>query len=201
MSTRAEAGEPAGLSLDPAGAWLEGTTRCPSPNCDARPGGVGIDLLVVHGISLPRGRFGSPYVQALFQSRLDPGADPSFAAIADLRVSAHVTIDRAGQLTQFVPFTMRAWHAGASRFEGREACNDFSIGIELEGCDDTPYAAPQYATAVRLALMLMRHWPRITPERVVRHSDIAPGRKTDPGAAFDWSWFCARLRQLHCAEA
>ena len=184
---------PAPLSFDATGAWLAEATRDLSPNCDERPEGVQIDLLVLHAISLPPGRFGTPYVRALFLNQLDPTADPYFSNIAHLRVSAHVVIDRVGRLTQYVPFTLRAWHAGVSSFEGREACNDFSIGIELEGADDTPFAAPQYAMAVRLVGALMRQWPRITPQRVVRHCDIAPGRKTDPGPAFDWPWFRTRI--------
>ena len=179
------------LSLDEAGTWLEGARRSPSPNCDPRPAGVAIDLVVVHAISLPPGRFGTPYVDDLFHNRLDARADPCFERVATLRVSAHAFITRDGGVTQYVPFPMRAWHAGVSCFEGRARCNDFSIGIELEGCDDVPYTKPQYRALGLLCRLLMKRWPAIGPERVVGHCDVAPGRKTDPGPAFDW----ARLRR------
>ena len=181
-----EAGGGPGLALDEAGAWLDGVRRVPSPNFDARPADAIIDLIVVHGISLPPGHFGTPHVEALFCNRLDPGADPCFASIALLRVSAHAVITRDGATTQYVPFTMRAWHAGVSRFQHRDRCNDFSIGIELEGCDDVPYTTPQYRSLSRLCALLIRRWPAIDVNRIVGHCDIAPGRKTDPGPAFDW---------------
>ena len=180
-----------GASLDEEGAWLAGVRRSPSPNCDPRPAGADIELLVVHGISLPPGRFGTSCIDDLFHNRLDARADPGFVAIAPLRVSAHALVARDGGVVQYVPFTMRAWHAGVSCYEGRERCNDFSIGIELEGCDDVPYTDPQYRSLGRLCGLLMRRWPAITLERIVGHCDIAPGRKTDPGPAFDWS----RLRR------
>ncbi len=186
----AETGSPSEtgqLVLDEAGAWLRGVRRLASPNCDPRPDGVAIDLLVVHAISLPPRRFGTSCIEDFFLNRLDVEADPFFATIASLRVSAHAVITRDGVLTQYVPFTMRAWHAGVSHFEGRERCNDFSIGIELEGCDDIAYTTPQYRTLSQLCALLMRRWPAITRERIVGHCDIAPGRKTDPGPAFDWS--------------
>ncbi|MFA5941857.1 MAG: 1,6-anhydro-N-acetylmuramyl-L-alanine amidase AmpD [Sinimarinibacterium sp.] len=172
--------------------WLAGARRVPSPNCDARADADDISLLVIHGISLPPGRFGGPWIEALFTNRLDPAADPYFASIAALRVSAHLLIRRDGAVLQFVPFARCAWHAGVSRFEGRERCNDFSIGIELEGTDLRPYTAKQYRRLARITDRLLRHYPRITPARIVGHSDIAAGRKTDPGPAFDW----ARLRSL-----
>ena len=142
---------------------------------------------MVHAISLPPGRFGTSCIEDFFLNRLDIGADPFFTTIASLRVSAHAVITRDGVITQYVPFTMRAWHAGASCFEGRERCNDFSVGIELEGCDDIPYTALQYRSLGLLCDVLMRRWPAITRERIVGHCDIAPRRKTDPGPAFDWS--------------
>ena len=175
-----------GLVLDEAGAWLEGVRRSPSPNCDSRPEGVSIDMLVVHAISLPPGCFDTPYIEDFFLNRLDVEAHPFFASIASLRVSAHAVVAREGAITQYVPFTMRAWHAGVSFFEGRERCNDFSVGIELEGCDDVPYTTRQYRSLGALCGVLMRRWPAITPERIVGHCDIAPRRKTDPGPAFDW---------------
>ena len=177
------------ISLDPAGAWLRGTYRSPSPNCDPRPAGSRIELLVVHGISLPPGRFGVRYIDDLFHNRLDAKAAPCFEELDGMRVSAHVLIGRDGTVIQYVPFSMRAWHAGVSCFEGREHCNDFSIGIELEGCDDVPYTTPQYRALGHLCVLLMERWPAIGPDRLVGHCDIAPSRKTDPGPAFDWARF------------
>lgn len=173
--------------------WLVGVRRIRSPNHDARPAGAPIDLLIVHGISLPPGRFGGPWVERLFANRLDPAAHPYFATIAALRVSAHLFVRRDGSVVQFVPLAARAWHAGESRFEGRSRCNDFSLGIELEGTDDRPYTQRQYARLASLARLLMRAYPGITPRRIVGHSEVAPGRKTDPGAGFDWRGFRARL--------
>lgn len=156
----------------------------PSPNRDARPAPADISLIVLHGISLPPGRFGGDDIERLFTNRLDPGAHPYFESIATLRVSSHFLIRRGGALLQFVACTERAWHAGESMWRGRPGCNDFSIGIELEGADDVPYAPAQYAMLGRLARVLRR---RYAIEDVVGHCDIAPGRKTDPGPAFDWS--------------
>ncbi len=181
-------------SLDCDRGWLKRARRVPSPNCDDRPDPDDISLLVIHGISLPPGRFGGPWIDALFTNTLDPAADPYFQTISQLRVSAHVCIRRNGQATQYVAFDQRAWHAGVSTFSGRDRCNDFSIGIELEGADSTPYTERQYAQLVRVSTVLLRTYPRITPDRVVGHSDIAPGRKTDPGPAFDWPRFRAGLR-------
>lgn len=182
------------MRLSIENGWLREARRAPSPNCDARPDGATVDLLVVHGISLPPGEFDGPWIEALFCNRLPASRHPYFAAIADLRVSAHALIRRDGEILQFVPFSERAWHAGESAFGGRDCCNDFSIGIELEGADDMPYAAGQYASLASLAQTLMRHFPGITPDRIVGHSDIAPGRKTDPGPAFDWPEFRRRLQ-------
>jgi AmpD protein len=156
-----------------------------SPNYGERPQ-TSIDLLVIHSISLPPGEFGGPYVDAFFQNCLDPARHSYFAEICHLQVSAHLLIDRAGAITQYVSFDDRAWHAGESSFCGRSNCNDYSIGIELEGCDDQPFTDVQYRSLVE-AMRLIRHaYPLITPERIVGHSDIAPGRKTDPGPLFDW---------------
>lgn len=174
--------------------WLVGGRACPSPHCNARPDGGDISLLVVHGISLPPGEFGGPWIDQLFLGRLDPGAHPYFAQIAGLEVSAHCLIRRDGRITQYVSFLARAWHAGRSCFQGREACNDFSIGIELEGTDEGGYTEAQYVALAELAKSLMAVYPAITPERIVGHSDIAPGRKTDPGPAFDWRAFRQRLQ-------
>jgi len=160
-----------------------------SPNCDARPAGTAITLLVLHGISLPPGEFGGDGIVRLFTNRLDAARHPYYATIAALRVSAHFCIRRDGALLQFVSCDDRAWHAGASTWKGRAHCNDYSIGIELEGADEVPYSAAQYAMLARLARVLMRRYP-ITD--IAGHSDIAPGRKTDPGPAFDRARF-ARL--------
>ena len=168
---------------DEAG-WLEGVQRAPSPNFDARPAGLAIDLVVIHAISLPPGRFGGPGITELFQNRLDPKAHPYFAAIADLRVSAHFLVRRDGSLVQYVDCGHRAWHAGVSSWRGRVRCNDYSIGIELEGCDELPFEDPQYAALLDLLARLRARYPRI---RVAGHADVAPGRKTDPGPCFDWS--------------
>jgi AmpD protein len=167
--------------------WLVPARRVASPNCDERPAGCAIDLLVVHGISLPPREYGGRWIDAFFTNTLDPRAHPYFGEIHDRRVSAHVLIGRDGFVTQYVPFDRRAWHAGASSFEGRAACNDFSIGIELEGSDDEPYEEIQYEQLAATARALMRRYPGITRGHIVGHSDIAPGRKTDPGPHFDWN--------------
>ena len=181
------------LDHDAATGWCSGVRRCLSPNFDSRLPEVPVDLLVIHGISLPAGCYGGPFIEDLFRNRLDAAAHADFASIAGLRVSAHFLIRRDGQVLQFVATHDRAWHAGVSRFEGRERCNDFSIGIELEGCDAEPYADAQYAPLVALTRLLMRDFPGITGRRIVGHSDIAPGRKTDPGPHFDWARYRAGI--------
>jgi AmpD protein len=158
-----------------------------SPHCDDRPHNMAIDLVVIHGISLPPGEFGSDMVETFFSGKLDFDRYPALADIATLKVSSHLFIKRTGEIIQFVPFTKRAWHAGESVFAGRERCNDFSIGIELEGTDDIPYEEGQYEQLREIILALRRAYPAITRERIVGHVDIAPGRKTDPGPAFDWN--------------
>ncbi len=165
---------------------LEGVRQCPSPNQDRRPSGVVVDLLVIHNISLPPGEFGGPWIDDLFTNRLDPLGHPYFRDIKDLKVSSHLLIRRSGEIVQYVPFHRRAWHAGRSAFRGRCDCNDFSIGIELEGVDDLAFEDVQYRALMRVTRLLMEHYPGITPQRITGHSDIAPGRKTDPGPAFDW---------------
>jgi N-acetyl-anhydromuramoyl-L-alanine amidase len=169
--------------------WLRGVERRPSPNRDARPAGTVVDLLVIHNISLPPGEFGGPWIDDLFLARLDPEAHPYFRAIAGVPVSAHLLIRRDGHCIQYVPFGERAWHAGASCFAGRERCNDFSVGIELEGADDQPFHPSQYQALAAVTRALMAAYPEIRPERIAGHSDIAPGRKTDPGPYFDWNRF------------
>ena len=175
-----------------ADGWLSVAERLQSPNCDARPEGATIRLIVIHGISLPPGEYGGGQIQRFFCNRLDAGAHPYFETIADLRVSAHCLIERDGRLTQFVAFGERAWHAGRSRWRGEDACNDFSVGIELEGCDEEPYGERQYEVLADLVAALRQRYPTIAADAITGHSDIAPGRKTDPGPAFDW----ARLRTL-----
>ncbi len=172
--------------MDKATGLLEQARYCESPNHDARPDGRDPDLLVVHGISLPPGQFGGPEVEALFTNRLDWDAHPYFAEIRGLEVSAHLFIRRDGSVTQFVPFGRRAWHAGESCYRDRRCCNDFSIGIELEGEDQTPYDERQYAALEGVIRAICRAYPGITPREIAGHCDIAPGRKTDPGPAFDW---------------
>ncbi len=169
--------------------WFTGVHRRLSPNCDARPVDAGIDLLVIHNISLPPNHFGGPGVYQLFENRLDPAAHPFYAGIADLRVSAHLWVRRNGRVVQFVPLQSRAWHAGVSSWQGRERCNDYSIGIELEGTDDRPFTRRQYQSLLRVTRHIQRRYPAITSERIVGHSDVAPGRKTDPGPCFDWSGY------------
>lgn len=168
--------------LDALG-WLPAARRLPSPNCDARPQDTPIELIVIHNISLPPGVFHGDAVIDLFTNKLDWDAHPYYQAIRGLRVSAHFFIRRNGALIQFVPCGLRAWHAGASNWQGRECCNDFSIGIELEGSDELPFSNAQYATLVPLVKWLRQAYPI---RAVVGHSEIAPGRKTDPGPCFDW---------------
>jgi N-acetyl-anhydromuramoyl-L-alanine amidase len=175
-----------GLVIDPGTGLLHGARQVPSPNCDDRPEGSPPDLIVVHGISLPPGEFGGPFIDALFTSTLDPAAHPAFVEIAGLKVSSHFLVRRDAGLVQYVPVTRRAWHAGPSLYCGRERCNDFSVGIELEGADDVPYEAPQYEMLAALVQALRAWAPTLRLAPIVGHSDIAPGRKTDPGAAFDW---------------
>ncbi|NCS65026.1 MAG: 1,6-anhydro-N-acetylmuramyl-L-alanine amidase AmpD [Hydrogenophilales bacterium CG03_land_8_20_14_0_80_62_28] len=168
--------------FDQAG-WLNDVRHIESANFDDRPVGTPIDLLVIHNISLPPGEFGGDGVIELFTNRLDPAAHPYYRTIEGLRVSAHFFIRRDGELIQFVAADKRAWHAGRSACNGRECCNDFSIGIELEGADDTPFTDAQYESLNGLIGVLCRHYPI---GAIVGHSDIAPGRKTDPGPCFDW---------------
>lgn len=173
---------PARLAVDAQG-FANLATQLPSPNCDHRPEGCAVTLIVVHGISLPPGEFGGDAIARLFTNSIDPAAHPYYATIADLRVSAHFLIRRDATLLQFVACAKRAWHAGRSSWRGRGDCNDYSVGIELEGTDTLPYAGVQYAMLARLIRALRRRYPA---EAVVGHSDVAPGRKTDPGPAFDW---------------
>ena len=172
--------------------WIEGARRVASPNCDERPAGSAIELLVIHAISLPPGEFGGPQIADLFCNRLDCGAHPYFAGLRGLKVSSHFLIRRDGGLVQFVSCAQRAWHAGESSWRGRSRCNDFSLGIELEGTDETPFTDAQYAQLAQLTRALAAAYPVAD---VVGHADVAPGRKTDPGPHFDWP----RFRALHGA--
>lgn len=180
--------------IDPATGLLRTARQVSSPNCDDRPAGVVADLIVVHGISLPPGEFGGPWIDLLFTNRLPPQGHPYFAAIADRKVSSHLLIRRDGELVQYVPFHRRAWHAGVSSYEGREKCNDFSIGIELEGTDDAAYEPVQYRVLSTAIRQLLAACPALSARRITGHSDIAPGRKTDPGPLFDWPRLHALLQ-------
>ncbi|MDH5617250.1 MAG: 1,6-anhydro-N-acetylmuramyl-L-alanine amidase AmpD [Gammaproteobacteria bacterium] len=185
------------FTVDKATGLLEQATRCDSPNCDARPDHAEPSMIVVHGISLPPGEFGGPEIEALFMNRLDWDAHPYFEEIRGLQVSAHLLIRRDGSLLQFVPFTQRAWHAGESCFRGQSRCNDFSIGIELEGEDETPYDDRQYETLQGAVTALLAAYPNISPREIAGHCDISPGRKTDPGPAFDWFRLYDGLNPTH----
>ncbi|HHJ18192.1 MAG TPA: 1,6-anhydro-N-acetylmuramyl-L-alanine amidase AmpD [Gammaproteobacteria bacterium] len=180
------------MSLSIQDAWLVQARRLLSPNCDARPAGCAPSLVVVHAISLPPGEYGGPWIDDFFSNRLDISAHPWFAEIEGVRVSAHLLIRRDGELVQYVPFTQRAWHAGESCYGERSACNDFAIGIELEGCDEDGFEDIQYRQLADVIRLLRTEYPDIGVDDLVGHSDIAPGRKTDPGPGFDWP----RLRGL-----
>ena len=173
------------MLLDPVTGWCAGVRHCPSAHCNERPQGE-ISLLVLHNISLPPGQFGTGKVQEFFTSGLNASEHAYFSGIVDMRVSAHFFIERDGQISQFVSCLQRAWHAGVSSFAGRDNCNDFSLGIELEGTDDLPYSEAQYDALVPLVQQLLAAYPALSVERICGHCDIAPGRKTDPGPAFDW---------------
>jgi AmpD protein len=175
------------------GGLITDARQCLSPNHDQRPDACPVDLLVIHNISLPPSQFGGNWIEDFFLNRLDPGADEYFPSICEMKVSSHLLIRRDGELVQYVPLDLRAWHAGHSVFQGRDNCNDFSIGIELEGADDIPYTDKQYEVLGKVTLDIMVRYRNITPERITGHSDIAPGRKTDPGPAFDWPRYLGSL--------
>ncbi|MFK8026879.1 MAG: 1,6-anhydro-N-acetylmuramyl-L-alanine amidase AmpD [Gammaproteobacteria bacterium] len=175
------------MRIDPKSHVIVGAEFIESPNYDERPDDIDIDLLVVHNISLPPNEFGGSYVKDLFQNKLDPSVHPYFEEIKGMEVSSHLFIERSGKLIQFVPFNKRAWHAGKSCFEGRETCNDFSIGIELEGADEIEYTQKQYAVLNSVIQSLRMAYSSLHKGNIAGHSDIAPGRKTDPGPAFDWN--------------
>ncbi len=175
------------MKLDPHNGWLLPAIHLSSPNHDSRPHPGFINGLIIHAISLPPEHFGNEYVEQFFCNKLNTNMHPYFCEIADLRVSAHFYIKRDGQLIQFVSTSQRAWHAGISCLNGLDAVNDFSIGIELEGCDTQQFESAQYQQLLKLSRCLMQAYPAIRPARIKRHSDIAPGRKTDPGPGFDWN--------------
>ncbi|MCX8957579.1 1,6-anhydro-N-acetylmuramyl-L-alanine amidase AmpD [Erwinia psidii] len=174
--------------------WIPGVKQVPSPHFNERPANEVPTLLVIHNISLPPGEFGGPWIDALFTGTLDPAGNPYFADIAHLRVSAHCLIRRDGEVIQYVPFQLRAWHAGVSVYQGRDSCNDFSIGIELEGTDTLPYTDAQYRALEEITRLLIANYPQIAGH-ITGHSDIAPGRKSDPGPSFDWARFRTALSQ------
>jgi AmpD protein len=180
------------LKVELATGLLAGVRQVLSPHFDARPSGCAPELILVHGISLPPNEFGGPWIDRLFTGSLPPDAHPYFRTISSSRVSAHALIRRDGQIVQYVPFGERAWHAGVSQYRGRSLCNDFSIGIELEGADTTAYADPQYEQLAAVIAALLAGYRTLAREHIVGHSDVAPGRKSDPGPAFDWG----RLRNL-----
>lgn len=181
------------MRIDVKTGLLEGARQVPSPNFNERPSGCRPELIVIHGISLPPGEFGGFAIDQFFTNCLDCSLHPYFSQIEGLQVSSHLLIRRDGEIVQYVPFTRRAWHAGVSCYKGRENCNDFSIGIELEGTDELPYAEAQYRRLAEVAACLLRTYDSLSARDIVGHSDIAPGRKTDPGPAFDWPRFRERL--------
>ena len=184
-----------------AEGWLKNARAVPSPNFNSRPPSAEISLLVIHNISLPPGQFTGTEVEDFFCNRLDCSTHPYFAQIADLKVSSHLFIRRDGQLVQFVSLFDRAWHAGRSVFEGQVECNDFGIGVELEGTDDLEYTPAQYNCLIQVSRQLLALFPAITADRIVGHNHIAPGRKTDPGPAFDWQFYLSHLTVLDPASA
>lgn len=182
------------LHIDTGSGLVQPARHVASPNFDERPADASLELILVHGISLPPDEYGGPYIDQLFTNALPTSGHPYFEKIAGLKVSSHALIRRDGQLVQYVPFHHRAWHAGASSYCGRERCNDFSIGIELEGSDEVAYEPVQYRMLVELIAALCQAYPTLSSSRVVGHSDVAPGRKSDPGPAFDWTRLHAMLR-------
>ena len=182
-------------SLQLVGHCISSARFVLSPNCDERPDNKNINLLTVHNISLPPGQFGGSFIEDLFTNQLNPLDHPYFESIYQLKVSAHLLVLRDGRLIQFVPFNKRAWHAGVSSFRTQSRCNDFSIGIELEGSDLIDYTEQQYQQLVNVTALLMASYPKLNADRICGHEHIAPGRKTDPGPAFDWHYFFHNLKE------
>lgn len=174
------------MIIDRSTGLISEVRQQPSPNCDSRPNESDISLIVIHGISLPPGEFGGGYIDQLFCNQLNPDEHPYFNEISDLKVSSHILVRRDGEIVQYVPLHKRAWHAGVSKYNNRDCCNDFSIGIELEGEDETPYTDIQYHVLAKLVKILADKYPKLDNQTIAGHCDIAPGRKTDPGKAFDW---------------
>jgi N-acetyl-anhydromuramoyl-L-alanine amidase len=183
------------LKIDAQEGLIHPARHLVSPNSDERPHGAWLSLIVIHSISLPPAQFGGPWIDDLFLNRLDSEAHPFFATLRELRVSSHLLIRRDGSITQYVPFHRRAWHAGVSSYGGKSACNDFSIGIELEGTDTVSFEDAQYETVAQAAGVLIRCFPTLSAQHIAGHSDIAPGRKIDPGPLFDWQRFRVRLAE------
>ena len=181
------------MQLDNSSGLIDVASFVASPNCDQRPDDQEIDLLVIHNISLPPDEFGGDYIDQLFTNSLDPEHHPYFKEIESLRVSAHILISREGLVTQYVPFTQRAWHAGVSEYEGRSNCNDYSIGIELEGCDNRDFTDEQYETLVNITEVIIQFWPKMNKQRITGHCHIAPDRKTDPGPRFNWDLYYSSI--------
>lgn len=181
------------MSFTLINGWIPQARKAPSPNCGRRPGGCELDLLVIHNISLPPGQYGGNCIERFFTNCLDWSEDEFFAQIEGVEVSSHLLVRRTGELVQFVSLDDRAWHAGTSCFEGRQECNDFSIGIELEGTDDDPYSDVQYDVLSAVTELLLSEYSALDCNKIVGHCDIAPGRKTDPGPAFDWSRYRSSL--------
>ncbi len=175
--------------------WLSQVIKVPSPNYDDRPIDEPVSLLVIHCISLPPEQFGGDYIDQLFCNQLNPEEHPYFKQIYQFKVSAHLLIKRKGELIQYVAFNKRAWHAGVSVYKNRQKCNDFSIGIELEGSESQPYTPEQYTQLVSVSKLLIKYYPTLSAQHIVGHSDIAPGRKTDPGPYFNWNSFLAAIKQ------
>lgn len=174
--------------------WLSQVSKIPSPNYDDRPIDETMSLLVIHCISLPPEQFGGDYIDQLFCNQLNPEEHPYFKEVYQLRVSAHLLIKRTGELIQYVAFNKRAWHAGVSVYKNRQKCNDFSIGIELEGSESQPYTPEQYTQLVSVSKLLIEYYPTLSAQHIVGHSDIAPGRKADPGPYFNWNNFLAAIK-------
>lgn len=181
------------MKIDIETGILDAARHVPSPNCNARPPGTQLELIIVHAISLPPGEFGGPWIDRLFTNDLPSDTHSYFDEICSLQVSSHLLIRRDGEVVQYVPFHARAWHAGDSEYRGRKECNDFAVGIELEGCDDKPYARAQYDVLAHVVWALIDAYPSLSPEHIVGHCDVAPGRKTDPGPTFDWKRFRSLL--------
>ena len=181
------------FTIDPRTGLLNEAIQFVSPNCDERPANAGISLIVIHGISLPPAEFGGGFIEQFFTNRLDFNLHPYFSEIRNIKVSSHLLIERNGTVKQFVPFNKRAWHAGVSLFKDKQCCNDFSIGIELEGTDDINYTDKQYDVLQQVCFSLMQAYPLIENANIVGHNEIAPGRKTDPGESFDWQRFKAKF--------